>query len=224
MGGAIGQTFATAVGVALSPVPIIAVILMLITPRARTNGPAFIVGWLAGLAVVGAVVLAVAGPVVDTGETGPSAWAGWVKLVLGLLVLLIAVRQFRGRPRSAEDRTAPRWMAAIDRFGAGRSLLLAAALAGANPKNLLLTVAAATTVARTGLPPGRQAAVFAVFAVVGTLGVGTPVALYLLLGKRSVTMLGRLKDWMSAHSAVIMSVLCLVIGAKLLGDALTVLW
>jgi hypothetical protein len=62
MGEAIGQSLPLAVGVALSPVPIIAVVLMLTTPRARTNGPAFVLGWLLGLGVVGAVVLALAGP------------------------------------------------------------------------------------------------------------------------------------------------------------------
>jgi hypothetical protein len=40
MGQAIGDLLPSAVGVAISPVPIIAVILMLGTPRARSNGPA----------------------------------------------------------------------------------------------------------------------------------------------------------------------------------------
>ena len=46
MGEAIGQVLPMAVGVALSPIPIIAVVLMLVTPRAKVNGPMFIVGWL----------------------------------------------------------------------------------------------------------------------------------------------------------------------------------
>ena len=62
MGGAIGGALPLAIGVALSPIPIIAVVLMLTTPSARVNGPAFVIGWLAGLAVVGAIVLAVSGP------------------------------------------------------------------------------------------------------------------------------------------------------------------
>jgi hypothetical protein len=37
---AIGDLLPSAVGVALSPIPIIAVILILATPRARSNGPA----------------------------------------------------------------------------------------------------------------------------------------------------------------------------------------
>jgi hypothetical protein len=35
---------------------------MLMSQRARLNGPVFVIGWLIGLAVIGVVVLAVAGP------------------------------------------------------------------------------------------------------------------------------------------------------------------
>ena len=61
MGQAIGQALPYGVGVALSPVPIIAVVLMLATPRGRANGPAFIAGWFVGIAVVGAIVLVASG-------------------------------------------------------------------------------------------------------------------------------------------------------------------
>ena len=60
MGQALGEVLPSAVGVALSPVPIIAVILMLGTPRARSNGPAFAVGWVLGLVAVSLLVLVVA--------------------------------------------------------------------------------------------------------------------------------------------------------------------
>jgi hypothetical protein len=56
MGEAMGQVLSFGVGVALSPVPIIAGVLMLGTPRARVNGPAFVVGWVVGLAAVGTIV------------------------------------------------------------------------------------------------------------------------------------------------------------------------
>jgi hypothetical protein len=46
MGEAIGQSLPLAIGVALSPVPIIAIVLMLTTPRARANGPAFVMSVL----------------------------------------------------------------------------------------------------------------------------------------------------------------------------------
>ncbi|GAA0504029.1 membrane protein [Paractinoplanes deccanensis] len=222
MGEAIGQSLATAVGVALSPVPIIAVILMLTTPRARSNGPAFLGGWILGLAAVGTVVLLVAGPSATSGEE-PATWVGWLKLALGALLLLVAVRQFRGRPRHGAEAAMPAWMNTIDHFGTGKSLAMGAALSGANPKNLLLAVAGASAIAQTGIPGGEQAAAYAIFAVVGSLGVAAPLVLYFALGKRSASMLAELKDWMAQHNAVIMAVLCLVIGAKLIGDALTLL-
>ena len=53
---AIGEILPLAIGIAISPLPIIAVILMLTTPKARTNGPAFLAGWLLGLVVVAGVV------------------------------------------------------------------------------------------------------------------------------------------------------------------------
>jgi hypothetical protein len=101
MGAAIGQALPLAVGVALSPVPIIAVVLMLMSQRARLNGTGFVLGWLAGL------------------------------------------------------------------------------------------------------------------------GVATPVVTYFALGDRSRRVLAGLRDWMGQYNAVIMAVLCLVIGAKLIGDAIT---
>src|SRR5438552_17203229 len=60
MGNAIGTILPQAIGVAISPVPIIAVILMLFSQRARSNGPAFLVGLVLALAVVGSIVLALA--------------------------------------------------------------------------------------------------------------------------------------------------------------------
>ena len=56
MGQAIGALLPSAAAVALSPIPIVAVILMLSTPRAKTNGPAFAVAWMIGLAAVSSVV------------------------------------------------------------------------------------------------------------------------------------------------------------------------
>jgi Sap, sulfolipid-1-addressing protein len=221
MGEAIGQSLPLAIGVALSPVPIIAVVLMLTTSRARANGPAFVLGWLLGLGVVGAVVLALAGPG-EASESGqPATWVSWVLLLLGVLLLLVAARQFRGRPREGEEAPLPKWMGAIERFKAGAALGGGAALAGANPKNLLLAIGGAAAIAQTGIAGGQQVIAYAVFAVIGTLGVAAPVVIYFAMGRRSAEVLGRLKDWMGHNNAVIMSVLCLVIGMKLIGDAIS---
>jgi hypothetical protein len=115
----------------------------------------------------------------------------------------------------------PKWMTTIDSTTPVAAFGLAAALSGANPKNLLLAVAGAVAIAQTGIPGGQQAIAYLIFAVIGTLGVAIPVGICFALGERSAKLLAGLKDWMSEHNAVIMTVLCLIIAAKLIGDAIS---
>src|SRR4029450_2112266 len=157
MGRAMRRSLPLAIGVALSPMSIIAVVLLLTTPRARANGPAFVLGWLLGLGVDGAVVLALAGPG-DAGERGqPATWAGWLKLLLGGLLLVVAVHQFRGRPHHGKVAPLPKWMGAIDRFKPGQALGGGAGLAGANPRNLRLGVGGRGAWARRWVSTSRWA-------------------------------------------------------------------
>jgi threonine/homoserine/homoserine lactone efflux protein len=223
MNEAIGQVMAVGVGVGLSPVPIVAVVLMLATPRARSNGPAFVLGWIAGLAIVGTVVLLVSGGADATDDDGPATWVSVLKLVLGGLLVALAVKQWRGRPRGDASPPLPKWMRTIDAFQPPKALGTGALLSGVNPKNLLLTVAAAAAIAQTGVSGGEQALALAVFIAVGSLGVGAPLALFFLLGDRSQRLLDELKAWMVAHNAAIMATILLVLGAKLVGDGLTAL-
>ena len=221
MADAIGQVLSLGVGVSLSPVPIIAVVLMLGTPRGRVNGPLFVLGWVVGLALVGTIVLAAAtgADANDAGE--PATWVDWLKLGLGVLLLLVAGKQWRGRPRSGDDAALPKWMRTIDKFTPARAFAIAAALSGINPKNLLLTVGAAAAIAQTGVDTADQAIALAVFILVGTLGPALPVAIYFALGARAKHILDELKLWLAGHNAAIMAVLCLVIGAKLIGDGIS---
>jgi threonine/homoserine/homoserine lactone efflux protein len=221
MGDAIGQMLPTAVGVAISPLPIVAVVLMLVTPRGRVNGIAFVLGWMLGLAVVGAIVLSVASSAGASDEGEPATWVSVLKLVLGLLALLIGVRQYRGRPHGDAAPEPPKWMRALDQFTPVKAAGAAAALSAVNPKNLLLAVAGAATIAQTGIEAGEQAIAYAVFVIVASLGVGAPVVIAVVMGDRSRELLDRLKDWMASNNAVIMAVLLVVIGTKLIGDAIS---
>src|SRR4051812_23531347 len=114
MNEAIGQVLSFGVGVALSPVPIMAVVLMLATRRARLNGPAFLLGWIAGLTVVGTIVLLVSSGADASTDTGPATWVVVLQLVLGLLLLALALKQWRGRPQAGEQAPLPKWMQTIE--------------------------------------------------------------------------------------------------------------
>jgi threonine/homoserine/homoserine lactone efflux protein len=223
VGQAIGQVIAFAAGVALSPTAVIGVVLLLSTARARSVGPAFMLGWMLGLATVGTVALAAASGAEASEAGAPATWVSVLKIVLGMLLLLVAVRQWRGRHPGDGEAKLPAWMQAIDKFTWPRAAGVAVALAALNPKNLLLTVSAAAAIAQTGADTGAQAVALAVFVLLGSLGVGVPLAIYFLMGDRATTVLGGLRGWMVRENATIVSVICVIIGAKLIGDAITAL-
>jgi threonine/homoserine/homoserine lactone efflux protein len=218
---AIGQVLAFAVAVAISPIAIMGVTLMLASARARSNGPAFVAGWVVGLAAAGTVVLLLSGAA-DPSERGqPADWVNVAKLVLGALLLLVAVRRWRRRPGPHAAPELPSWLQAIDDFRPRRAAGLGIVLSAANPKNLLLTVGAAAAISQTGASTGSQAVALAVFVLIATLGTGVPVAIYFALGERSRRLLEGLRERMSRDNTTIVVVLCLVIGAKLIGEAIS---
>jgi hypothetical protein len=221
VGEAIGQLLPFAVGVALSPMPIVAMVLMLITPRARSNGLMFVLGWMIGIAAAGAILLAVASPS-DASEQGePAEWVTWLKLVLGVLLVLVAVRQWKARPPADADVPMPKWMGALDSVSPPKAGGLAIVFGTINPKNLLLIVGGAAALAQTGVSTGDQVVAWIVFTLIATIGVAAPLVIYFVMGDRAGAILDGLKNRMAHNNTTIMAVLCLIIGVKLIGDAIT---
>ena len=214
----IGDLLPSAVGVAISPIPIIAIVLMLATPRARSNGLAFSLGWVIGLTAVLAVVLLVAnGAGSDTADDG----VDWVTLAFGLVFLGLARRQWSGRPKKGEEPKMPGWMAAIDRFTFPKSLGFGLVLSAANPKNFALTAAAAGAIAKLDMPVGDEVVAAVVFLVIASVTVVGLVLFYLVAPKAASKPLDSIKDFMAHHNAAIMTVLFLILGAKLIGNGLS---
>jgi Sap-like sulfolipid-1-addressing protein len=221
MGDAIGQVLPFAFGVAVSPMAIIAMVLMLTTPGARVNSSLFLLGWIVGVAVTGAIVLAIAGPADSTDQGAPADWVNVLELVLGILLLRVAVREWRARPAPGSEPTMPKWMGMLDGITPAKAAGLAVVLSAVNPKNLVLIVGGATSVAQTDISGSEQAISWLVFTVIATIGVATPMLIYLFMGSRAAQLLDRLKTSMAHHNAAVMAVLCLIIGVKLIGDAIS---
>jgi Sap-like sulfolipid-1-addressing protein len=87
----------------------------------------------------------------------------------------LAARQWQGRPKPGEEAAMPKWMQAIDGFSAVKSLGLGVLLAGANPKNLALTGAAAAVSAQAGISGSREAVSLVVFVLLGSLTILVPL-------------------------------------------------
>jgi hypothetical protein len=221
MGGAIGEMLPLAIGIAISPLAIVAVILILTTPQARTNGPAFLGGWLLSLAVVGGVALVVTDAAESADSSGPRKIVALVKIALGVLLFFLAWRRFQSRPKPGEEAPLPKWMTALDRFTPGRSLAVGALLGGVKPKNLILAAAAAAGIAGSGLGGAQQVILLLLLILVASIAVIAPVAVYFLMGEeKAARVLDGWKTWLQANNSTVMIVLFVVFGVVLLGKGI----
>ena len=114
----------------------------------------------------------------------------------------------------------PPWMATIDGFAPGKAFGFAVLLAGVNPKNLLLTLSAAAVIGTSGLSTADSVLALLVFVIIGSLSVAVPVVYFLVGGEKAKHTMDGWKAWLGANNATVMTVLLLVIGAKLLGQGL----
>ncbi len=222
MGQAIGQLLPLAIGVALSPVAIMVVIAMLFSQRAMPNGPVYLAGWLAAVGGAAGVALAVSDVASVGSEEAATNAASWAKLGLGVLLLAGASRQWHRRPSPGEQAQAPKWMAGIDGFTPAKSFGLALLL-GLKPKNLILSIAAGTTIAQAGLPGGEQLAALAAFIALAGITVAAPVLYRAFGGDRAAANMDGWKLWLQQNNATVMTMLLLVFAFVLTGQAIQTL-
>ncbi|MGB4780166.1 GAP family protein [Microbacterium sp.] len=239
----IGELLPLALGVAVSPIPIIAAILMLLSPRARVTSVGFLLGWVIGIALATTVfTLLVGAATADPDAAAPLR--GTVQLSLGILLLLMAIRNWRSRPKPGEDLALPTWMQAIDTIGFPGAFGLGFALSALNPKNLVMAAGAGTAIGAAGagaasagavsagaasaggaagaagLAGGEVAALIVVFTVLAASTVLIPVVGYLFAADRLRGALDATRGWLQGENAVIMAVLLLVIGVSMIGKGI----
>ncbi|RKE05177.1 GAP family protein [Streptomyces sp. TLI_171] len=208
MGDAVGRMPASAVGSAISPLPLIAVLLMPAV-GGRVNRTAFVLGRVVTLGVVtAAVALLGSGAGADDAGT-PARWTCWLEFAPGPLILLMGARQWKDRPREGREHALP-----------GRAAGLAALLSGASPKNLVVAVGGGASVASITASGGGKAVAGVLSVVVGSACVLLTLLVYVLDGERSAAVLGDRKTWVGGHDCAIMTVALAVLGGKYQGDAI----
>ena len=214
---AIGAVLPSALAIALSPIPIVAVVVVLGGPHARKSGPAFALGWIAGLVTLTAALTVLLGGDADDDAGGP---LDALLAVVGAVLLVLAALQWRSRPRAGEPPKTPSWMAGVDGLPPPKSALLGASLSTVNPKNLALVLSGAASIAQAGL--GRAGAALAVgaFSAIASLSVVGAVALYLLAPERAAGPLGAVRRFMVSRGAVVLAAILLALGLKFLADGL----
>jgi threonine/homoserine/homoserine lactone efflux protein len=216
----IGEILPLTVGIAISPIPIIAAILMLLSPRAKATSVGFLLGWLAGILVAVVLFTLLSSVLPQQDASGSSPVSGVIKIILGALLLFLAAKQWRARPAEGEQAAMPKWMSAIDSMTAIKALGLGFLLSAVNPKNLLLGISAGVIIGDANLSLGDAVVVIVVFVLIAGCSVLIPVVGYLIASARVAGPLDRLREWLVDNNATIMAVLLLVIGVSVIGKGI----
>ncbi|WP_199546527.1 GAP family protein [Streptomyces sp. N35] len=217
-----GAVLPAALAVALSPFPLIGIVLILSGTQGRRNGLLFAVGWVSGLAVVSTLVTVLFGGADDPDSTS-SAIADWGRVLAGATLVVLGARKWWRRPRAADEAEPPRWMASLGEATAARALVLGALLSGANPKNLVLAASAAAAIAEARVHDAGLAAAIGVFVLTPSCTVLGAVVIDLVGGQRAASFLDGLRQFMVTNSIVITVIVMLLLGASVLGDGLSAL-
>jgi hypothetical protein len=217
---AIGQILPLALGIAMSPSAIVAAVLMLLSPTARRTGVAFLFGWLLAILIVATVFTLLAGLIPTDSSSGSQPVIGVLKIVLGALLLLVAVRQWVRRPKPGSTPVMPKWMSAIDSMTPVKGFGLGLVLATANPKDLLMGIGAGVAVGAASLSAGQSAIAILIFTIVAGSTVAIPVVAFLIAPGRMRRPLQNLRTWLVDNSVVITCLILLAIGVVLIGQGI----
>lgn len=215
----VGETLGSAVGAAISPMPLIGLMLIFFSKRPLVNSLAYSLGWVLAMFALALLTLGAN----NASSSDSSSRSGWVQLVVGLLFLFLAYSQWQKRPRPGYDPATPKWMAGIADMTPIAAFALAVVLLGLNPKNIGLAAAAMTTVANAGLPAGEQWGAGIIWVLIASATALVPTVWVAVAGDSAKPALERGKDWLLDHNAVIMMTLFTLLGVVSLGNALSAL-
>ncbi len=217
MNEVIGEVLPLALGVTVSPIPVVAAILMLLSPRATATSVGFLVGWITGIVVTVTVFALLSTALPDSDPDSSQPVKATIQVVLGALLLVVAAHQWRARPQPGQPREAPHWMSAIGSMTTAKATGLGVLLAAVNPKNLIMGAGAGVVIGSADLDGGQTTVAIVVFTLVAAASVAVPVVAHLIAPRKLTAPLESLRVWLLAENALIMSVLLLVLGVSVIG-------
>ena len=216
---ALGPLLPIAVAVAVSTVPIMATILILLSPKRNQSAIPFLIGWVVGMAAV-VVIAAFGANALPIGSfRGQQRAIAISQILVGIALLVAAVMAWRRATRARSDQ-GNRWLGRVDRMGPVAALGLALAL-NLRPKALLLGAAAGLSVAGSSLKTTEAVIVLAIYVGLSSSTVIVPIVATLVAPAWTQPRLVLARDWLSHNSAYITVVVLLMVGFVILGAGIS---
>jgi hypothetical protein len=201
--------------IALDPLPLAAYFVLLPSTRGVRKGAVFILGWLVSLAIVVAITVSATGNNPPKPDTAPSRAALAVKLLLGVGLVGLAIRQRRRIGRPKKPKKPPKWQAGVDNMSLWSAAVLAPLV---QPWGLIAAGAATVVNAHVSSVASGLALMF--FCVLAT---SSYIALELYAGfrpEKSEVLLVRIRTWAQAHTDQIIIIGCLGLGLWLIAQSI----
>jgi hypothetical protein len=221
MGSIIGDILASALGIALSPIPLLAAITLVLSPRGNAAGLGFLGGWLLGVILPVLVITTLAGLLPESTVDASRLVGGTILLLLGAYLLYLAVGEWRLRPQPGKAPVLPPFVAALDTVTVPQGLALGFGLAALAPKNLALAVGAGLTVGGAHFPLREAMLVLLVFVLIAASSMLVVVVGGMAAVEAWRRPLVELRDWLGRNSPTVMTVLYLVLGVTLVGAGIS---
>lgn len=212
----VGDLVPYALGVALSPVPLIAVLLVLGAPAGRVSGAAFVAARVISVAGVATVAALVAELLPERNGTSPVGDV--LRISLGVALMVWAVVKVARQRHTPKDRSEPAWMVALGGASPAQAARIGVVLSAANVKELAFGVGAGLTIATGELEGAAAVAAAVVYSLLACLlSVVAAVAFWFFEDRVSLA-LDRTRVWLARKSTFLIALVLLVIGAVLVGE------
>lgn len=216
MWAALGHILPIAVAVALSSIPIMAAILILLSPNKRRSSLMFLIGFVLGLAVtvVAFTVLAQLTPPRRSQQT-----IGISLIIIGSALVVFAIivwRRGAGRPSTG----IPKWLSAAESMGPWSAFGLAFIL-NLRPKAILLSAATGLSIRGDDLSVTEAAIVIGVYTIVSASTVAALIVASLVRPEKTDTQLVRMRTWITENNRIVTILILIMIGVVIIGNGLT---
>lgn len=217
---AVGAALTPAIAVALNPIAIAALILVLQSPRAKSVGGMFVLGWLVAVFAIIGITFLLGDVAMDDGEELANDAVNVSQALLGLLLLALAWRRWRRRPAPGTPVEEPKVFAKLTSVGPLAAFGLGLGSAVLNVKAVPLAIAAGVRLAQAGVHGTEGLVAVAITTLVASVTIVGPWVAVLLFGERTQASLVSVKDWLLANLTPIIVVVLVILGFNLLGSAL----
>jgi Sap, sulfolipid-1-addressing protein len=213
---AIGHVIPIAVAVAISSVPIMATILILLSPNRTRSAVPFLIGWVLGILVVVSVftLIAQALPTART-QRQPDVAIAVLETLVGVAIVALSVIAFR-RARHHPEATVPDPLKTHRSLGPWQALGLAFVL-NLRPKGLLLAIAAGLTIRADAGDATDAVIAIAVYTAIGASSVAVPIVATLVAPKRTEPKLLSAREWLTRNGGTLTSLILFFIGVVVIG-------